>query len=151
MIRILAIGKKHEAWIEASITRYQTRLRAPWDVQWELLPHSSRDGDQARQEESERLLARIESDEYVILLDETGILRDSPTLATYLDRLFTESRSIVVIIGGAYGVDDQLMNRANLTLSLSPLVFPHQLVRLILIEQLYRAQEITRGSGYHHT
>jgi 23S rRNA (pseudouridine1915-N3)-methyltransferase len=149
-IRILAIGKRHEPWIEAGIERYEKRLKRPFDVSWVLLPHSSRDGLSARQEESERLLGRIDDDEFVILLDERGKMIDSPALSAHLLSPLESSKSITIIIGGAYGVDDSIHRRANMVWSLSPLVFPHQLVRLILIEQLYRAQEIAVGGPYHH-
>lgn len=150
MITILAIGKKHEDWVEPGLLRYSKRLRAPWDVTWKLLPHSSLEGSSARQEESQRLLNSIDEHSYVVLLDETGKSLDSPALAKLCDQRFANSQSLTFIIGGAYGVTDELMKRADLVWSLSPLVFPHQLVRLILIEQLYRAQEIIRGGSYHH-
>lgn len=150
MITALAIGKKHEAWTIDGISRYQKRLRAPWNVEWVLLPHSTFEGPRAREDESERILGRIDPADYVILLDERGAALDSPALSRKIDQLFTESGQVVVVIGGAYGVNDQLTKRANLIWSLSPLVFPHQLVRLILIEQIYRAQEIASGRPYHH-
>lgn len=150
MLRIIAIGKKHEAWIEDGVSRYQKRLHAPWNLEWVLLPHSSLDGPRARQEESQRIFGRLGPSDYVILLDEHGELLDSPALSARIDRLFTDGRHVVLVIGGAYGVDERIMARANLVWSLSPLVFPHQLVRLILAEQLYRAQEIASGRAYHH-
>ncbi len=150
MIRVIAIGKKHESWIENGIERYQKRLRKPLNVEWVLLPHSSREGLQARQEESERMLARINDDEFVLLLDERGDSCDSPALSKLLLGTIERGRRIVILIGGAYGVNDELRTRADKVMSLSPLVFPHQLVRLILIEQLYRSQEIASGSPYHH-
>lgn len=149
-IRILAIGKRHEAWIEAGVERYEKRLKRPFDVTWILLPHSARDGLSARQEESERILAKLSDTEFVVLLDERGKLVDSPALAKLLLAPLESSRSVTIVIGGAYGVDDSIHARANSVWSLSPLVFPHQLVRLILIEQLYRAQEIATGGPYHH-
>lgn len=149
-IRILAIGKKHESWVEDGIERYQKRLRKPFDVTWVLLPHSSREGLQARQDESERLLSRIHDDEHVILLDERGTALDSPTLSAALYHPLERSKNMTIIIGGAYGVDETVHARANLVWSLSPLVFPHQLVRLIVAEQLYRSQEISAGRPYHH-
>lgn len=148
-IRIIAIGKKHEAWTASGIERYQKRLRKPYDVEWVLLPHSAREGQEARQEESERIHARMSPDDYVVLLDERGDLLSSPALSRLLEQQLASS-PVTVVIGGAYGVDDRLMKRANKTWSLSPLVFPHQLVRLILAEQLYRAQAIASGSAYHH-
>ena len=150
MIRIIAIGKKHESWIEDGIERYQKRLRKPLNVEWILLPHSSREGLQARQEESERVLARINDDEFVLLLDERGDAYDSPAFSKLLLGVTEKGRRIVILIGGAYGVNDELRARADAVVSLSPLVFPHQLVRLILVEQLYRSQEIASGSPYHH-
>lgn len=149
-MRILCIGKKHESWILTGIERYQKRLRRPWDIEWAYLPHSSREGAVARQDESERILSRLTPADFVVLLDERGKSLDSPTLARTLQTQLDTSRPITLIIGGAYGVNEQLMARADLIWSLSPLVFPHQLVRLILAEQLYRAQEIASGHPYHH-
>ncbi len=149
-IRILAVGKKHEPWVVDGIERYIKRLGKPFDVQWVLLPHSSLDELRARQEESERILARLSTDEFVILLDEKGKMIDSPALSNLLLAPLESSKPTTVIIGGAYGVDDSVHVRTDFVWSLSPLVFPHQLVRLILIEQIYRAQEIARGGPYHH-
>lgn len=150
MIKIIAIGRKHEAWIVDGLERYQKRLKAPWNAEWVLLPHSAREGSQARQEESERILDKLRGDDFVILLDERGTLLDSPALSRQVEQVFPTGKTPVFIIGGAYGVDDSLTSRANLVWSLSPLVFPHQLVRLILIEQVYRAAEIAAGHPYHH-
>lgn len=149
-IRILAVGKKHEAWAQPGITRYETRLKRPFNVEWVLLPHSSREGDRARKDESERLLGRLRDDDFVVLLDERGAQFDSPSLSKLLLAPLELSKAVTIIIGGAYGVDDSVHARANVIWSLSPLVFPHQLVRLILVEQLYRSQEIAAGHPYHH-
>lgn len=149
-ITVLAIGKKHEDWVDAGISRYETRLKRPYDINWVLLPHSSYEGLRARQEESERIVKRLQDSDYVVLLDERGKNFDSPSLSTLFEQALVEGRSIVCIIGGAYGVDDSIHNRADTVWSLSRLVFPHQLVRLILTEQIYRSQEIARGGRYHH-
>lgn len=149
-IRVIAVGKKHESWVGEGISRYETRLKRPFDVSWVLLPHSAREGLGARQEESERILSRIKDDDFVVLLDERGKAVDSPALSKLLLGPLESSVPVTVIIGGAYGVDDTVHARADFVWSLSPLVFPHQLVRLILAEQLYRAQEIAAGHPYHH-
>ena len=149
-IRIVAVGKKHESWVTDGISRYEKRLRKPFDISWQLLPHSSREGNTARTEESDRLLAKLSSGEFVVLLDERGKLLDSPALAASAQRAIDAGRRITCLIGGAYGVDDRVRDRADLVWSLSPLVFPHQLVRLIVTEQLYRAQQILAGGAYHH-
>lgn len=147
-IRILTVGKKHEAWVEKGIERFIERLRPPFAATFEIIPHSGKSGDDAIREESEKIEKRLSSDDAIILLDERGKNLSSPELAAHIERL--SGQNIVIIIGGAYGVSAQLRQRANLVWSLSRLVFPHQLVRLILAEQLYRAQEISRGGQYHH-
>ena len=149
-IRIIAIGKKHESWVAEGIQRYQKRLKRPFNIEWVILPHSSLPDLRAHQEESQRILLRINANDYVILLDERGEFVDSPELSSLLLKIFEKSKNVVIIIGGAYGVDNTVMKRANFVWSLSELVFPHQLVRLILTEQLYRSQEIGSGNPYHH-
>jgi 23S rRNA (pseudouridine1915-N3)-methyltransferase len=149
-IRIIAIGKKHESWVAEGIGRYQKRLKRPFKTEWVILPHSSLPDASARQEESQRILLRINANDYVILLDERGEPVDSSELSSLLRKIIDTSKDITIVIGGAYGIDNTVTKRANFVWSLSRLVFPHQLVRLILTEQLYRAQEITSGNPYHH-
>jgi 23S rRNA (pseudouridine1915-N3)-methyltransferase len=150
MIQILAVGKKHESWVREGIERYEKRLRAPWNTEWVLLPHSALEGVRAREEESERIMKRLLPTDYVVLLDEVGTQLDSPTLSYTLESQLATTGRTVLIIGGAYGVNDTLRERAQLVWSLSSLVFPHQLVRLIVVEQLYRAAQIALGGHYHH-
>lgn len=149
-IKLIAIGRKHEPWVESGIERYSKRLKRPYTLEWLLLPHSSISSQAARQEESTRILARLKDDDFVILLDERGSLLDSVQAAGKLMAPLESSTSVVMIIGGAYGVSQAVHDRAQLVWSLSPLVFPHQLVRLIVIEQIYRMQEIAAGRPYHH-
>lgn len=148
-VRVLAVGKRHESWVADGIARYEQRLRKPFDVSWQLLPHSSREGEAARAEESERILAKLDRD-FVVLLDERGRNIDSPEFARVMRGGLERTRAATLVIGGAYGVDDRVRERADFVWSLSKLVFPHQLVRLIVSEQLYRAQEIVGGGPYHH-
>lgn len=149
-ISVMTIGKKHEPWTVDGIERYTRRLRKPYDLTWAFLPHSSRSEQAAREEESARLLHAVTATDHVILLDERGRNLDSPSLAKHLRTRLDSGATVRVIVGGAYGVTDDLRQRADLVWSLSALVFPHQLVRLILAEQIYRAQEITAGRSYHH-
>lgn len=147
-ITILTIGKKHEAWIEPGIFRFLERLRAPFAAEMIILPHSNFEGDRARQNESEKLLSHIKHNDFLILLDERGKNLTSIEFSQLI--INNSAQHIVIVIGGAYGVDETVRQRANFIWSLSKLVFPHQLARLILAEQLYRAQEIAKGSHYHH-
>ncbi len=149
-VRVLAVGKKHESWVSDGIARYEKRLRKPFDVSWQLLPHSAREGEAARAEESHRILAKVPAGDALVLLDERGKNVDSPALAAVLQGAFDGGKPVTLVIGGAYGVDDRVRQRADFVWSLSKLVFPHQLVRLIVAEQLYRAQEISAGRPYHH-
>lgn len=148
-IKIIAMGKKHEKWVTQGIDRYETRLRKPWDVSWAYLPHSSLAEEQARAEESKRILDKVSPDDYLILLDERGKNLSSPELSALLNSNLG-FKQVVLVIGGAYGVDESVRSRANTVWSLSKLVFPHQLVRLILTEQIYRAGEIANNRPYHH-
>lgn len=149
-VKVLAVGKKHESWVSEGIDRYAKRLKKPFDLTWQLLAHSAREGDTARQEESARILAKVGERDHVVLLDERGRNVDSPGLARHLQARFDAGQAVTVVIGGAYGVDETVHARADFVWSLSNLVFPHQLVRLVLAEQLYRAQEIAGGGPYHH-
>lgn len=93
MITILAIGKQHESWITPGLERYEKRLNQPWNIQWVLLPHSRLKDALARQEESERLTARLNHRDYVVLLDETGKMFDSPTLSHLFEQQFVHGLS----------------------------------------------------------
>ena len=146
MINIIAVGKKHDPNITDAINDYEKRLRAPFEVKWVLLPYSAKNGDEARQDESERIISQLRPADFVVLLDERGQDLSSPDFSA----LLTSQQDIVIIIGGAYGVNDGLRQRADRVISLSAMVFPHQLVRLILIEQIYRAQAIATNHPYHH-
>jgi len=153
-ITILAIGKKHDPKLQAAIEDYSKRLSHYAKFEWKLVEAkitNSMSESQIHQAESTVLLANIAAEDMVILLDETGSELGSPALADRLQSYMNQgTKSLVVVIGGAYGVDESMAKRANFTWSLSKLVFPHQLVRLILIEQLYRAHTILAGEKYHH-
>lgn len=150
MITIIAVGKRHDPWLADGIARYEQRMTRGWQLQWKLLPASKHSNDAARREESQQVLRVLSPQAYVVLLDERGTTLDSPALSRSLHQPIAQGKSLVLIIGGAYGVTEAVMERANLVWSLSRLVFPHQLVRLILAEQLYRAQQIAAGHPYHH-
>ena len=147
-IRVLTIGKKHEPWVKQGIEHFQKRLRAPFETEIVIIAASKLPSEQARENESETILRRLKPTDFVILLDERGENLSSVEFSGLIQNHV--DRQIVIIIGGAFGVNQALKTRADFTWSLSNLVFPHQLVRLMLVEQLYRAQEIAKGTGYHH-
>jgi 23S rRNA (pseudouridine1915-N3)-methyltransferase len=152
-ILLLAIGKRHDPLLAAAIDDYAKRLSKSFDVRWQLLePAKGKQGQAVtRRIETKALAAELQSEDFVVLLDERGHQWTSVELAEQLEkwRLGAISR-VVFIIGGAFGVEDELRQRVSTVWSLSRLVFPHQLIRLLLVEQLYRATAITAGLPYHH-
>lgn len=153
-ITVLAIGKKHDPKLRAAIEEYTKRLQHYAPVSWGLVEAkitSSMSENEIKSVESQALLSKISGTDTVVLLDESGTQLNSPIFAERLQNYMNQSvKNLVFIIGGAYGVTDEVKHRAAFTWSLSPLVFPHRLVRLILIEQLYRAHTIIAGEKYHH-
>lgn len=148
-MKIISVGKKPSRWLAEPLEDYSRRLQAAWRPEWLLIQHSPQTNPEtAKNAESEQILAKVRPEDYVILLDETGQILSSPELAAKFQANL--SRPITIIIGGAYGINQAVKQRANLIWSLSKLVFPHQIVRLVLIEQLYRAQCIVNRHPYHH-
>lgn len=150
MIRIITVGKKNQPHIETAVKDYQKRLQKPFITEWVHIPNSPKNAPEAVLDESQRILKAVNTQDYVILLDEHGKNLSSPELSSLITKQLGLSNPIAFIIGGAYGVSQDIKTRANFTWSLSNLVFPHQLVRLILAEQLYRAQQIHLNHPYHH-
>ena len=104
-----------------------------------------------KEEENERLLAALEKiDGVIVVLDERGKEFLSTEFATWIGRKRDIGDSITFVLGGAFGLDDRVRSKATLVLSLSRMTFPHELCKLVFLEQLYRAQSIMAGSGYHH-
>jgi 23S rRNA (pseudouridine1915-N3)-methyltransferase len=149
-IKIITVGRRHDTHIAELIGGYEKRLRSPYLIEWLLIPNSSKKGITAREEESQAIQSRINSDNLTILLDERGKMLDSPALSRLITEPLSHSRTVVFIVGGAYGVSEELRQKSHRVWSLSDLVFPHQLVRLLLAEQLYRAQCIEKNIPYHN-
>lgn len=150
MINIVCIGKKHEMIYKSAIEHFEDRLGHFTRVSWALLPHSALSGDEARKDESVRILSKIKPTDFVILLDEKGALATSPELSKVVDRAQYSSQDLCIVIGGAYGVDESILSRSDYTLSFGRVVFPHQLMRVLVLEQMYRAYSILAGGKYHH-
>ncbi len=151
-ITIITIGKSHESHIKEAIRLYESRLQRFCKTEWIILHGSGlNDPERARKAESEMIQARLKPDDTIILLDERGYHWASPELAEELNQWqLSVCGRLVFIIGGAYGVNEALRKQAVGIWSLSKLVFPHQLVRVILLEQLYRAYTILNKLPYHH-
>jgi 23S rRNA (pseudouridine1915-N3)-methyltransferase len=156
-IQIVAVGKLKESYLVQGIAEYSKRL-APYarlqivEVPDEKAPEtlSFAEAEQVKLKEGERLLAALRGDAFVVALAIDGELWSSEQLAAQLDRLATYGRSqVAFVIGGSLGLADAVLRRADLRLSLGRLTLPHQLARLVLVEQVYRAFKINRGEPYH--
>ena len=150
-----SVGKSHEPYIKPGVDEFTKRLNRYYKTAWTLLPVPKQAGMLSemdlRKKEADTILEWLSKDDYLVLLDEKGKQLSSPGLAHLIQQRANEStRQIVFLIGGAYGVDETVFKRAQFVWSLSELVFPHQLVRLILAEQLYRAATIIKNEKYHH-
>ena len=141
MIKIIAGGKKNVGWVQDAIDEYEVRLKKPFNIKWEIL---------AEEKLAEKLKKwDFAADEVVIVADERGHNISSPELSDKLTKIFNSGCDVILIIGGADGLSDEAHAKADFVWSFSKLVFPHMLARVMTVEQIYRAQEITRGSKYH--
>ncbi len=156
-ISIITVGKLKEKYLKQGIEEYTKRLSAYAKIEIieladEKAPENLSETDMliVKQKEGERILAKISPDTHVIALAIEGSMKTSEQLATNLDRLATYGKSkVAFVIGGSLGLSQDVMKRADETLSFSKMTFPHQLMRLILVEQIYRAFRINRNEPYH--
>jgi 23S rRNA (pseudouridine1915-N3)-methyltransferase len=153
---LISVGKKHDPDIAEAITDFTGRISKYAPVEWKFIsPAGAANGgsDSARgvDAESTAVIAALADRDHVVLLDETGKDFTSVSFSKFLETRLNEStHRLVFIIGGAHGVNENVRAHAQTVMKLSSLVFPHQLVRLIIAEQIYRAFTILRGEKYHH-
>ena len=153
--QFFSIGKPNESYVEEGIKMFTKRIGNYYSADWQIIPPPKNAGvlseSELKQKEGELIINLLKKEDYLVLLDERGKMLSSDDLANFIQQRANESeKNIVFLIGGAFGVSDAVMQRANFKWSLSALVFPHQLVRLILAEQIYRACSINRNEKYHH-
>lgn len=154
-ISFWSVGKAHESYVKEGIGEFTKRISRYYTVDWTIIPVPKNAGMLSemdlKKKEGEIILQWLRPEDYMVALDERGKMLSSEGLAQLLQQRATEStKNVVFLIGGAFGIDDAVIKKAKLTWSLSQLVFPHQLVRLILAEQVYRACTIIRNEKYHH-
>ena len=156
-VQILCVGNLKEAYWRDACEEYAKRLGAfckfsVTELPESRLPKSYSDADVAKviATEGDRLLSKVSPGDYVAAMCIEGKLLSSPALAEELSRAAVNGKSrVVLIIGGSYGLSDAVKSRADLRMSMSPMTFPHQLARVMLCEQLYRAFSIQAGTKYH--
>ncbi|MDM5220244.1 23S rRNA (pseudouridine(1915)-N(3))-methyltransferase RlmH [Peribacillus sp. NJ11] len=156
-ITIITVGKLKEKYLKQGIAEYTKRLSAYANIELVEVPDekapenlSAADMDIVKQKEGERILAKVSPDSYVITLEINGKQLTSEQLATHMDQLATYGKSkIAFIIGGSLGLGNEVLSRSDYALSFSKMTFPHQLMKLVLVEQIYRAFRINRNEPYH--
>ncbi|HWZ21694.1 MAG TPA: 23S rRNA (pseudouridine(1915)-N(3))-methyltransferase RlmH [Cytophagaceae bacterium] len=154
-LQFWSVGKANEPYVKEGIELFTKRISNYYPAEWHIIPMpknaASLSETDLKKKEGEIILNLLEKDDYLVVLDEKGKQLNSEGVAAFIQARGNESiKNIIFLIGGAYGVSDAVLARANYKWSLSQLVFPHQLVRLILAEQIYRACSILRNEKYHH-
>lgn len=154
--QFINIGKPHDEILKKAIDDFTKRINNYYSTEWLIIPPiknaASLPEAGLKKQEGKIILSKINKEDFLVLLDETGKQFTSTELANFIEqKTNTGIHSITFLIGGAFGVSDEVKQCANFTWSLSKLVFPHMLVRLILAEQVYRACTILRNEKYHHS
>ena len=154
-ISFWSIGKTHEPYIKAGVEEFTRRITKYFKIDWTIIPVPKNAGMLSemdlKKKEGEMILEWLTKDDYLVALDGKGKQMSSEGLANFIQSRANEStKQLIFLIGGAYGIDETVLKRADHTWSLSQLTFPHQLVRLILAEQVYRACSILKNEKYHH-
>jgi len=154
-LQFWTIGKSHDDYVKEGIVAFTKRISNYYPVQWNIIPMPKNAGMMSEMDlkikEGEMILGFLKKEDYLVVLDENGTQINSEELAGFLRQRGNESeKNIIFLIGGAFGISMDVIKRANYKWSLSKLVFPHQLVRLILAEQIYRACSILKNEKYHH-
>jgi 23S rRNA (pseudouridine1915-N3)-methyltransferase len=151
-----SIGKPHEPYVKEGVELFTNRIAHYYPVEWKIFPSAknaaSLTPEQIKISEAAPILNSLQEGDLLIALDEYGKQVNSVELAGFIQQKANEStRNLIFLIGGAYGLDESILKKCKFRWSLSKLVFPHQLVRLILVEQIYRACTIIRNEKYHHS
>jgi 23S rRNA (pseudouridine1915-N3)-methyltransferase len=154
-IKLCSVGKPHEKYIKEGVEDFTSRIQKYYPAEWCIIAPPKNAAALSEQElkkaEAALILSQLQKDHYLVLLDETGKQFSSVELSNFIQQRANESvKQLMFLIGGAFGVDDAVKQRANFTWSFSKLVFPHMLIRLMLAEQVYRACTISRNEKYHH-
>lgn len=154
-IQFWSVGKNHEPYVKEGVEDFTKRISRYYPVEWKIIPvpknAATMSESDLKKKEGQTILEGLNKEDFLVALDERGKILGSEELAQFIQVRANEStKTIVFLIGGAFGIDEAVWKRADLKWSLSKLVFPHQLVRLILAEQVYRACTINRNEKYHH-
>lgn len=156
-IKIISVGKLKEKYLKQGIEEYLKRLKPYAKVKIEEVPDehapenlSEADKEDVKNKEGAKILNKLSTDTFVITLEIEGKMITSEAFAKKLDELATYGKSkIAFVIGGSLGLSDEVKSRSDFAISFSKMTYPHQLMRLVLLEQVYRGFKINRGEPYH--
>lgn len=148
-LRIVAVGSRQPAWVSTAFEEYARRLPTNWQFAIDEIPVSRRGGSAGAEEEGRRLLSSLSHGERLVALDESGGQTSSRGLGRWLGQWQQDGRDVCFAIGGPEGLSGDCHTRADKLWSLSKLTLPHGLVRVLLVEQLYRAWSLQAGHPYH--
>lgn len=152
---LLMIGKTNGASLQELIEDYQGRVQHYLSFETVIIPElkntKNLSAQEQKEKEAELILKQLDNQDDVVLLDEKGKQFSSVSFATFLEKkLHSSAKRMIFVVGGPFGFSQKIYDRANGMISMSPMTFSHQMIRLIFAEQLYRAMTIIRGESYHH-
>lgn len=153
-IKIICLGKTKQKFIEEGIKEYQKRISKYTKLDWQILPDVKLTGSKTieivKDQEAEILEKSFPASSFIIVLDENGKEFSSEKIAKFIEDKLTFRKDLIFVIGGVYGLSKRILKRADLILSFSRFTFTHQMIRFLLVEQLYRSFTIIKNKKYHY-
>ncbi|MBN2237124.1 MAG: 23S rRNA (pseudouridine(1915)-N(3))-methyltransferase RlmH [Bacteroidales bacterium] len=154
-IKLILSGKTEDAYLQDGIEKYNNRIKRYITYSEIIIPalkNTKNLGfDEIKQKEGQLILSKLKPGDFVVLLDERGKIKSSKDFSSFLQKHMNQStKSLVFIVGGPYGFSEEVYSKANYLLSLSKMTFSHQMIRLLFVEQIYRAFTILKNEPYHH-
>ena len=147
MIKIICVGKIKEQYLKSAISEYEKRLKK--FTKLEIIEVNDESNGNILEKEKNHIIRYINDHDYVVTLEIDGNMIDSVELSKKIDQTFINFSNITFVIGGSYGLSDEIKKRSNYKLSFSKMTFPHQLFRVLLLEQIYRSFKIINNESYH--
>ena len=147
MIKIICVGKIKEKYLRSAISEYEKRLKK--FTKLEIIEVNDESNGNILEKEKNHIIRYINDHDYVVTLEIDGNMIDSVELSKKIDQTLINFSNITFVIGGSYGLSDEIKKRSNYKLSFSKMTFPHQLFRVLLLEQIYRSFKIINNESYH--
>jgi len=153
-MKIICLGKTKQKFIKDGIDEYQKRISKYVKLDWLILPDVKLTGNNTieniKEQEAEIIIKKLPMSSFIIVLDETGKEFSSVKIAKFIENKLNTKKEVIYIIGGVYGLSNKILTKADLVLSFSRFTFTHQMIRLLLLEQLYRSFTIIKNKKYHY-